>query len=45
MTDFQTVYEALKADLLGWGAAAISVALIAYAARWVISLLNPPIGE
>lgn len=45
MGDFATVYGALKDDLLSWGAAAISVALIGYAVRWVLSLLNPPLGE
>jgi hypothetical protein len=39
-TDLQQLGQALSADLIGWGAAVIGVALTASAVIWVLRLMR-----
>jgi hypothetical protein len=39
-TDLQQLGTALSADIIGWGAAVLSVALTAMAVVWIIRLLR-----
>ena len=39
-TDLQQLGQALSADLVGWGAAVIGIALTASAVIWVLRLLR-----
>lgn len=39
-TDLQQLGQALSADLIGWGAAVIGIALTACAVIWVLRLIR-----